>query len=537
MVNNQGTAKAFIYKKRGGAEGGPPLRFTQRGTAATGPQSLFFKNQQVIIKPKLMIQPTFSCIIPPFKINGKRGQNYMTLSIVILAAGQGKRMHSQLPKVLHKIAGRPLLEHIVMTAQTLHPTTPPIVIYGHQGDQIRHTLANLDVTWVEQTHQLGTAHALQQALPYFNENDRVLVLYGDVPLISADTLQNFINNTPTNSLGIITADLKNPAGLGRVIRDKKNQISAVIEEKDASAEQLNINEINTGIYLIPAKNLSTWLPAIKNHNAQKEFYLTDIIKMAVQEHKNIHSFKPAATEEILGVNDRVQLATLERFYQHQLAEKLMRQGVTLLDPQRFDVRGTLVVGQDVTIDINVLIEGHVIIGNHCVIGPNTILRNVILGDRVEVKANSIIDGAEIAADCIIGPFARIRPGTVLASKVHVGNFVEIKNGSIDEGSKVNHLSYIGDSEIGKRVNIGAGTITCNYDGVNKHHTIIGDDVFVGSNNSLVAPINIGAGATLAAGSTITQNAPANQLTLGRARQISIEHWERPKKINVDKKES
>jgi bifunctional UDP-N-acetylglucosamine pyrophosphorylase/glucosamine-1-phosphate N-acetyltransferase len=453
----------------------------------------------------------------------------MTLSIVILAAGQGKRMHSQVPKVLHKLAGKTLLEHVTTTAHALSPTNPPVVIYGHQGEQVRHAMANLNVTWVEQTEQLGTGHALQQALPYLKNDHRVLVLYGDVPLTSIDTLKEFVKNTPLDALGIITAKLSNPAGLGRIIRNASQHITAVVEEKDATTEQLNIHEINSGIYLVSANDLAKWLPAIQNQNAQKEFYLTDIIKMAVAENKKIHAFQPTTHEEILGVNDRVQLAKLERFHQQQLAEKFMRQGVTIMDPQRFDVRGTLSVGQDVMIDINVLIEGNVIIGNQCVIGPNTILRNVILGDRVEVKANSVIDGAEISADCIIGPFARIRPGTILAAKSHVGNFVEIKNSEIGEGSKVNHLSYIGDSEVGKRVNVGAGTITCNYDGVNKHRTHIGDDAFIGSNTSLVAPVVIGAGATLGAGSTITREAPSNQLTICRAQQRSIENWQRPKK--------
>lgn len=446
-----------------------------------------------------------------------------------MAAGQGKRMHSELPKVLHTIGGKPLLEHIVSTAYALAPQQSPIVIYGHQGDKVKHALASLNVKWVEQTEQLGTGHALQQALPHLDPNHRVLVLYGDVPLTSIETLKNFIQATPENALGMITVNLTNPNGLGRVIRNAKNEIVSVVEEKDANAQQRNISEINSGIYLAPAKFLAKWLPTLKNNNAQKEFYLTDIINLAVAEKIAIHSFQPEKSEEVSGINDRVQLAHLERFYQHTVADKLMRQGVTLRDPHRFDLRGELSVGQDVEIDVNVIIDGRVIIGNNCVIGPNTILRNVMIGDRVEIKANSVIDGAEIAEDCVIGPFARIRPGTVLSARAHVGNFVEIKNSDIGEASKVNHLTYIGDSEIGKRVNVGAGTITCNYDGVNKHRTIMGDDVFIGSNSSLVAPLNIGSGATIGAGSTITRDAPPNQLTLCRAQQRSIETWQRPKK--------
>ncbi len=453
----------------------------------------------------------------------------MTLSIVILAAGQGKRMHSQLPKVLHKLAGKPLLEHVTQTALTLAPTQTPIVIYGHQGDILRHHLAHLNVQWVEQTEQLGTGHALQQALPHLNKTDRILILYGDVPLISTATLKHFLQETPDNGVGLITTDLANPYGFGRIIRDAKQQITEIIEEKDANAAQREITEINSGIYLIPGALLTSWLPKLTNHNAQKEFYLTDIIKMALVENIAICATHPTQQEEILGVNNRLQLAELERFYQKKQAEKLLLQGVTLHDPSRFDLRGELIVGQDVVIDVNVIIEGRVIIGNQCSIGPNTILRNTILGDNIEIKANCVIDGAEISANCVIGPFARIRPGTVLAAKAHVGNFVEIKNSDIGEGTKINHLSYIGDAEIGKRVNVGAGTITCNYDGVNKHRTHIGDDAFIGSNSNLVAPIVIGEGATVGAGSTLTRSAPSNQLTICRAQQRSVENWQRPKK--------
>lgn len=452
----------------------------------------------------------------------------MALSTVILAAGKGTRMYSKLPKVLHPLGGKTLLEHVVHTAMQLDPASPPLVVYGHEGDLLRHSLAHLNVSWVEQTQQLGTGHALQQALNQLPPHHRVLVLYGDVPLIQLDTLRALLSNTPAEAIGIITAQLPDPTGFGRIIRNEDQEIVAIVEEKDANEEERAIDEINSGIYLFPENYLSRWLPILTNHNAQQEFYLTDLIGLAVNEQVPICSHKPQHEEEILGVNNRLQLACLERFYQETSAEKLMLQGVTLRDPHRFDLRGEISVGQDVVIDINVICEGHVTIGNNCYIGPNTFLRNVKIGDNVEVKANSVIDGAEIADECIIGPFARIRPGTMLASHAHVGNFVEIKNSAIGVASKVNHLSYIGDCEIGQQVNVGAGTITCNYDGVNKHKTIIYDRASIGSNTALVAPITIGAGATIGAGSTLTRNAPPNQLTLCRAQQLTIESWQRPK---------
>lgn len=452
----------------------------------------------------------------------------MALSIVILAAGQGKRMRSDLPKVLHRLAGKTLLEHVIHAAQVVNPDQASLVIYGHQGDMVKNTLSNLNVKWIEQTEQLGTGHALMQALPHIPEQNRVLVLYGDVPLISPETLNLLIQTTPDQALGIITAEVLDPTGLGRIIRENK-KITSIIEEKDANETQRAITEINTGFYLFPENFLATALPQIQNRNAQKEYYLTDIIHSAVQNNLLIHSIQPAYPEEILGINDRVQLVKLERFYQKHYVENLMRQGVTVIDPNRFDVRGELIVGQDVVFDINVIIEGKVTIGDHCTIGPHTILRNVTLGDHVEIKANSVLEGAEIHSHCLIGPFARVRPGTVLSAYSHIGNFVEIKNSLIGEATKINHLTYIGDSEIGKQVNIGAGTITCNYDGANKHKTTIGDFVFIGSNTQLVAPVTIGEGATIGAGSTITRDAPAHQLTVCRAQQRSIAHWQRPKK--------
>jgi bifunctional UDP-N-acetylglucosamine pyrophosphorylase/glucosamine-1-phosphate N-acetyltransferase len=445
----------------------------------------------------------------------------MALSIVILAAGQGKRMKSQTPKVLHRLAGKALLEHVMTTASKLSPQATPIIVYGHQGERVKHALAHLNATWVEQARQLGTGHALQQAMTHIPDEDSVLILYGDVPLIAVETLKKLLANTPANTIGIITAHLPNPTGLGRIIRNTENQIVRIVEEKDATSSERAIQEINSGIYVIPALFLKKWLPTLSNQNTQQEYYLTDLISIATQEKFSIYSQEPSHHEEIFGVNDKLQLATLDRFYQRQLAEKLMSEGVTLLDPARLDVRGDLTVGEDVTIDINVIIEGNVKIGNHCLIGPNTLLRNVTLADNVTIHANSVLDGAEIASHCIIGPFARIRPGTQLGEHVHLGNFVETKNSIIANATKVNHLTYIGDSEIGAHVNIGAGTITCNYDGINKHKTIIGDHAFIGSNTSLVAPITVGKGATIGAGSTLTRNAPAEQLTLSRAEQRSL----------------
>lgn len=453
----------------------------------------------------------------------------MAIRTVILAAGQGKRMHSALPKVLHHLAGKSLLEHVIVTAFGVSPAVSPIVIYGHQGELVKRALEHRAITWIEQREQLGTGHALLQAVPEITDNDTVLVLYGDVPLISLATLRRLIDATPDAAMGLITANLPMPTGYGRVKRGTQGEVQEVVEEKDATITERAIHEVNTGIYFIPALYLKKWLSRLKNTNAQKEYYLPDILAFAKAENIAIHAIQPEHYEEILGVNDRVQLAHLERFYQRRHAETLMRAGVTICDPERIDIRGEVYIGKDVTIDVNVILEGNVTIGDQCVIGPSTVLRNVILGPRVEVKAYSVLDGAEVAADCVIGPFARLRPGTVLAANAHVGNFVEIKNSQLGEDTKINHLSYIGDSKVGRRVNIGAGTITCNYDGANKHRTIIGDNAFIGSNTELVAPVTIGEGATIGAGSTITRDAPAQQLTLARTQQCSIEGWQRPEK--------
>jgi len=452
----------------------------------------------------------------------------MSTRIVILAAGQGKRMYSDLPKVLHPLAGKPLLEHVIHTALTLAPAVQPLVIYGHEGEQVQKALGHWNVKWIAQKQQLGTGHALQQALPHLADDEQVLVLYGDVPLISHETLKKFIQETPAEALGLMTAYLPDPTGYGRILRDEDKNLRAIIEERDADDYLRGIKEVNTGIYYVSASHLKKWLPLLSKHNAQGEYYLTDIIPMALAENINICTIQPSCIEEILGVNDRQQLNTLERYYQENLALKLMRQGVTLYDPKRLDVRGELLVGRDVIIDVNVVMEGRVEIGDYCVIGPHVYLRNAQIGKAVEIRAHSMIDGADIADGCVVGPFARLRPGTVLAPQAHIGNFVEIKNSFIGEASKASHLTYIGDAEVGKRVNIGAGTITCNYDGVNKNKTIIGDGASVGAGTQLVAPVTVGVGAYIGAGSTITKDAPAQQLTLARSKQLTLEGWRSPK---------
>jgi len=453
----------------------------------------------------------------------------MVIQTVILAAGQGTRMCSDLPKVLHYLAGKSLLERVFLTAERVS-TRMPIIIYGHQGEQLRQRLASYPIKWIEQKQQFGTGHAVQQALPEIMDQDRVLILYGDVPLISTATLQKLINNTPADAVGMLTATLAQPKGYGRIKRDAQNRVVTIVEEKDATEEERAITEINPGIYLVPAKLLKQWLPTLQNTNAQKEYYLTDIIALAAKEKLMIHTEQPEAIEEISGVNDRVQLAQLERYHQRQQAEQLMRAGVTIMDPARIDIRGNVRIAQDVTLDVNVILEGDVEIASGSYIGPNCFLKNVSIAERVQLKANSYIEDAVIGAESVIGPFSRIRPGTELAEQAHIGNFVEVKNSKIGVGSKVNHLSYIGDTEVGKQVNVGAGTITCNYDGANKHKTIIHDRVHIGSDTQLVAPVTIGEGATIAAGSTITKDVPAERLTLShRLEQRTNTNWKRPEK--------
>jgi bifunctional UDP-N-acetylglucosamine pyrophosphorylase/glucosamine-1-phosphate N-acetyltransferase len=449
------------------------------------------------------------------------------LKTIILAAGQGTRMRSKVPKVLHKLAGKPMLERVIETAQTISPSIS--IVYGYQGDTVKTALSSYNINWVHQAEQLGTGHAVKQSVLDNESADQILVLLGDTPLITTQTLNALRENTAKNEVGIVTVHLENPYGLGRILRDKNNHIVGIVEEKDATDEQKKITEINTGIMLLPTQHLKQWLAKLKNNNAQKEYYLTDIFAMAVAEKVAIKNVSPQFIEEVMGINTRVQLAHLERVYQQRAAEQLMLSGVTLLDPSRFDLRGTLTCAEDVTIDVNVIIEGNVSIGRGTSIGANTSLKNCTIGENVVIESNVVIDDSTVGNHCTIGPFARLRPGTQLAEKVKVGNFVETKKAIVGEGSKLPHLSYIGDADIGKHVNIGAGTITCNYDGVNKFKTTIHDGAFIGSDSQLVAPVTIGEGAYIGAGSTITKDAPAQKLTISRAKQITIEGWKPPKK--------
>ena len=439
-------------------------------------------------------------------------------------------MKSAIPKVLHSIAGKPLLEHVVLAAQELGGHAV-YVIYGHGGEQVKKSLSHLQVTWVEQAQQLGTGHAVQQVIPNINDEDIVLVLYGDVPLIKTATLENLIHNVDDHTLALLTADLMNATGYGRIVRNDKGSVTCIVEEKDATAEQRQIREINTGMLAVAAPRLRQWLGQLQNNNAQGEYYLTDIVAMAVRDKVTIKTSAPGTLSEIEGVNNRKQLAELERDYQMQQAETLMLQGVTLRDPARFDVRGTVTIGQDVTIDVNVILEGNVTIGNGVSIGANTIIKDSTIGDNVIIRSHCHIEGATIESECQIGPFARMRTGTHLQQNARIGNFVEIKKSQVGINSKVNHLSYIGDTTMGRDVNVGAGTITCNYDGANKYQTIIGDKAFIGSDTQLVAPVTIGDGATIGAGSTITHDAPAGQLTLSRSEQKTRKGWKRPVKSN------
>ena len=449
----------------------------------------------------------------------------MKLGVIILAAGQGTRMKSRLPKVLHPLAGKPLLGHVLDTARSLNPKRI-VVVHGHGGEQVREAFAEHPVEWVEQAQQLGTGHAVQQAESLMDGLDKVLILYGDVPLMRSQTLQRLIDTTESD-MGLITVELENPTGYGRIIRDTAGNVLQIVEQKDASAEQLRVTEINSGIMLMGANSLLGWLARLSNENTQGEYYLTDVLEMAVHDGVAIHVTQPADALEVAGINDRAQLALMERAYQRLQANHLMQQGVTLHDPARFDLRGRLATGQDVVIDVNVIVEGEVILGDKVSIGANTVLRDVTVGDNVQILENCVIEQASIGPDCRIGPFARLRPGAELLGNAHVGNFVEIKKSTIGQGSKVNHLSYVGDSEIGERVNIGAGTITCNYDGAHKHKTRIGDDAFIGSNTALVAPVSVGDSATIGAGSVITKDPEAHKLTVTRARQLTINGWTRP----------
>ncbi|SFU88995.1 bifunctional UDP-N-acetylglucosamine diphosphorylase/glucosamine-1-phosphate N-acetyltransferase GlmU [Xenorhabdus koppenhoeferi] len=450
-----------------------------------------------------------------------------TKSVVVLAAGKGTRMYSDLPKVLHLLAGKPMVQHVIDTAMELG-TQNVHLVYGHGGDLMKHTLSNQNLNWVLQAEQLGTGHAMQQAAPHFADDEDILILYGDVPLIAKDTLERLIMAKPEGGIGLLTAILDNPTGYGRIIR-ANGEVTSIIEQKDATEEQRKINEINTGILVANGGDLKRWLAKLKNNNAQGEYYLTDVIALAHKEGRQIKAVHPSRLSEMEGVNNRLQLSALERIYQSEQAEKLLLAGVMLLDPARFDLRGTLEHGRDVVIDTNVIIEGHVTLGNHVHIGSGCILKNCIIGDGAVINPYTMIEDSELSTECTVGPFARLRPGTKLAEKVHVGNFVEMKKASLGKGSKAGHLTYLGDSEIGNNVNIGAGTITCNYDGANKFKTIIGDDVFVGSDTQLVAPVTIAKGATIGAGTTVTKDIAENELALSRVKQTHIKDWQRPVK--------
>ena len=452
----------------------------------------------------------------------------MALHVIILAAGQGTRMKSDLPKVLQPLAGRPLLAHVLGRALGLgaHATH---VVYGHGGDAVPASFPDADVKWVLQSEQLGTGHAVAQAMPAIPDDATVLVLYGDVPLIEAATLRPLVDKARTGRLALLGVRLDDPAGYGRLVRDAAGRVVRIVEEKDASESELSVNEVNTGIMAAPAKRLRGWLAGLSSENAQGEYYLTDVVAMAVADGVTVEAMLAPTVAEVLGINDREQLAALETTLRRRVTGAMMARGVTLVDPARVDVRGRIDCGRDVHIDINAIFEGVVELGDRVSIGPNALIRNSRLGAGCRVLANTIIEDADIGPDCELGPFARLRPGTELARGVKVGNFVEIKKSRLGEDSKVNHLSYVGDAEIGTRVNVGAGTITCNYDGANKHRTVIGDDAFIGSNTALVAPVEIGRGATVGAGSTLSKDAPAGELTVARGRQTTVRGWKRPVK--------
>lgn len=457
----------------------------------------------------------------------------MSLEIIILAAGDGKRMKSDLPKVLHPIGGKPMLARVIETAMQLAPKKIHIVC-GVHSEKIQKDLApfiTFPLHWVYQEKPLGTGHAVQTALPFLNSASQVLVLFGDVPLISAQTLQNLQKATLNHALGLLCVNMPNPFGFGRVLRDNDQKIIGIIEEKDANDTQKKITEIFPGILLSTVEALTRWLKQLRCDNAQGEYYLTDIVAMAAAEGLSVPSVHTANISEVQGINDRWQLATLERIYQENLAKIWLLEGIQIMDPKRIDIRGEFTCGQDTVIDVNVVFKGNNSLGKNCYIGPNCLIKNCVIQDNVIIQANSILDGAEIAAHCEIGPYARLRPGTVLEEYVKVGNFVEVKKTHIGANSKANHLSYLGDAIIGKRVNIGAGTITCNYDGVNKFQTIIEDGAFIGSDTQLIAPVRIGKNATIGAGATIRKDAPAEQLTLSDVRQKSLPGWKRPVRKN------
>jgi bifunctional UDP-N-acetylglucosamine pyrophosphorylase/glucosamine-1-phosphate N-acetyltransferase len=451
----------------------------------------------------------------------------MPLDIIVLAAGQGKRMRSRLPKVLHPLAGRPLLAHVLETAHALAPRKI-VVVHGHGAEQVRTTFTEADVEWVLQAEQLGTGHAVQQALPSISPDADVLILYGDVPLVASATLKR-LAQAGRDGMGVLTAELENPAGYGRIVRDGAGRVARIVEQKDGSPQELAIREINAGFMAMSARRLTGWVGRLTNRNAQKEYYLTDVVTLAVAEGVPVNAVKVEDAWEVAGVNSKRELAELERRYQKIQAERLLDAGVTLADPARIDVRGELNCGRDVAIDVNCVFEGRVSLGDGVRVGPSCVLRNCAIAADTEVLAFSHLEDSEVGERCRLGPYARLRPGTRLAEDVHVGNFVEVKASRIGKGSKANHLTYIGDSEVGSGVNVGAGTITCNYDGAAKHRTIIEDDCFIGSDATLVAPLRIARGSYIGAGSTINKDTPAGQLTVARARQVSIPSWKPPKK--------
>ncbi|RUO80967.1 bifunctional N-acetylglucosamine-1-phosphate uridyltransferase/glucosamine-1-phosphate acetyltransferase [Idiomarina tyrosinivorans] len=453
-----------------------------------------------------------------------------SLRVVILAAGKGTRMRSELPKVLHPVAKKAMVQHVIDCADALKPAAINLV-YGHGGELLQQRIQHPNIEWVEQAEQLGTGHAVQQVQAQLKDDEQVLVLYGDVPLIQPQTLEALLKDSVDTELGLLTMHLQDPTGYGRIVRDN-DRVVEIVEQKDASLTQLTIDEVNTGIMVARGSAFKRWLARLSNDNAQQEYYLTDVVAMAAQEGVNIATTHPSSPMEVAGANNRQQLAELERYYQRRIAEQLMVDGVTLIDPARIDVRGSLTTGNDVTIDINTVFEGEVVLGHQVTIEPNCVLKNCRIGDGATVKANSHIEGAELGENTAAGPFARLRPGAVLKAGAQVGNFVEMKKSTLGKGSKAGHLTYLGDTEVGEGANIGAGTITCNYDGVNKFATHIGDGAFIGSNSSLVAPVTIGAQATVGAGSVVTRDVEQGELAVARGKQRNISGWKRP----VDKKD-
>ncbi|MCE2679923.1 MAG: bifunctional UDP-N-acetylglucosamine diphosphorylase/glucosamine-1-phosphate N-acetyltransferase GlmU [Burkholderiales bacterium] len=453
------------------------------------------------------------------------------MNVIILAAGKGTRMHSNLPKVLHPIAGVSMLAHVLNTARQTQ-LRRAIVVYGHGADQVQAAFAGQDIHWALQAPQLGTGHAVQMALPFLSDEFPTLILYGDVPLTSAVSLQKLIDVAGDHHVGLMTLLLEEPKGYGRIVRNQSDEVTRIVEEKDADESEKQIREVNTGLMLVPTAMLRRWVSSLENNNAQKEYYLTDIIASAHRDGVLVNTCQPEFEWEVLGVNSREQQAQLERIYQEQFARKLMTQGVTLSDPQRIDVRGSLVCGRDVFIDVGCIFEGDVVLEDNVSIGPYCVVKNATLSAGTRLEAYCHLEKAQVGAQSHIGPYARLRPGTQLAESVHVGNFVEIKNSNIGKQSKANHLAYVGDADVGARVNIGAGSITCNYDGANKHRTTIEDDVFIGSDTQLVAPVRVGAGATLGAGTTLVKDAPAGQLTVSRPKQLTVTGWKRPLKKDV-----